>query len=37
MREAIGQLMTGTQLTDEIISMVAVPFSVKSYELANRW
>lgn len=37
MREAIGQLMTGIQLTNTIIPMVAVPYSMKSEELANRW
>ena len=37
MREAIGQLMTGIAFTEEIIPMVAVPYSNKSYELANRW
>lgn len=37
MREAIGQLMTGITFTEEIIPMVAVPYSNKSYELANRW
>lgn len=37
MREAIGQLMT-TQYDDEnIIPVVAVPYSAKSYELAKRW
>ena len=37
MREAIGQLMTGIALSGDIIPMVAVPYSSKSYELANRW
>ena len=37
MREAIGQLMT-TQYEDEnVIPIVAVPYSSKSYELAKRW
>lgn len=37
MREAIGQLMTGCQLDDRVIPVVAVPYSEKSYELACRW
>lgn len=37
MREAIGQLMTGVEITEEIIPVVAVPFSAKSLELAGRW
>ena len=37
MREAIGQLMTGCQLSDNVIPVVAVPYSDKSYELACRW
>lgn len=37
MREAIGQLMTGIALTEDIIPVVAVPYSSKSYELASRW
>lgn len=37
MREAIGQLMTGVPLTEDMIPMVAVPYTAKSYELANRW
>lgn len=37
MREAIGQLMTGVEITENIIPVVAVPFSKKSYELATRW
>lgn len=37
MREAIGQLMTGRQLDDNVIPAVAVPYSEKSYELACRW
>lgn len=37
MREAIGQLMTSGILTEDMLPAVAVPFSEKSYELANRW
>ena len=37
MREAIGQLMTGRELTKDIIPAVAVPYSDKTYELATRW
>lgn len=37
MREAIGQLMTGIAFTEEVIPVVAVPYSSKSYELASRW
>ena len=37
MREAIGQLMTGCQLDERLIPVVAVPYSEKSYELAYRW
>ena len=37
MREAIGQLMTGPEITDGIVPVVAVPFSDKSYELAIKW
>lgn len=37
MREAIGQLMTGGELTDKIIPAVAVPYSDKSQELAKKW
>lgn len=37
MREAIGQLMTGCQLNEKVIPVVAVPYSEKSYELACRW
>ena len=37
MREAIGQLMTGCQLDEKTIPIVAVPYSDKSYELACRW
>lgn len=37
MREAIGQLMTGFELSEDIIPVVAVPFSEKSYALADKW
>lgn len=37
MREAIGQLMTGCPNEDNIIPVVAVPYSTKSMELAQRW
>lgn len=37
MREAIGQLMTGCDFTENVIPMVAVPYTVKSRELAERW
>lgn len=37
MREAIGQLMTGCQLDEQLIPVVAVPYSEKSHELARRW
>ena len=37
MREAIGQLMTGRELTENIVPAVAVPYSEKSVELATRW
>ena len=37
MREAIGQLMTGCELGNGIIPVVAVPYSQKSFELADRW
>lgn len=37
MREAIGQLMTGRELTENIVPAVAVPYSEKSFELATRW
>lgn len=37
MREAIGQLMTGCQLDENVVPVVAVPYSEKSYELASRW
>lgn len=37
MREAIGQLMTGRELTEQIIPAVAVPYSDKTNELAARW
>ena len=37
MREAIGQLMTIEYNSNNIIPVVAVPYSQKSYELAKRW
>lgn len=37
MREAIGQLMTGQQFTDDLIPIVAVPYTKRSYELACKW
>ncbi len=37
MREAIGQLMTGCEMSDSIIPVVAVPSTPKSKELALRW
>ncbi len=37
MREAIGQLMTTEYEGDNVIPVVAVPYSTKSYELAERW
>ena len=37
MREAIGQLMTGCEFTKNVIPAVAVPYTYKSAELAERW
>lgn len=37
MREAIGQLMTTHYEGNNVIPVVAVPYSSKSYELAKRW
>ena len=37
MREAIGQLMTGCPDHSDIIPVVAVPYSTKSAELAQKW
>ena len=37
MREAIGQLMTGCELTDKIIPVVAVPYTERSMALASKW
>ena len=37
MREAIGQLMTRCQWDEQLIPVVAVPYSEKSCELAHRW
>ena len=37
MREASGQLMTSDKWTKSTIPVVAVPYSEKSYERAERW
>lgn len=37
MREAIGQLMTGCPDSNDVIPVVAVPYSAKSAELAKKW
>ncbi len=37
MREAIGQLMTGCNFVEGVVPMVAVPYTDKSKELAERW
>lgn len=37
MREAIGQLMTSGELTRDMIPVVAVPYSEKSKQLAEKW
>ena len=37
MREAIGQLMTGCPDRPDVIPVVAVPYSAKSAELAQKW
>lgn len=37
MREAIGQLMTNCPDCDNIVPVVAVPYSTKSEELARKW
>ena len=37
MREAIGQLMTGVDLREDMIPVVAVPYTEKSRSLAERW
>ena len=37
MREAIGQLMTAPEFTDDMIPAVAVPYSEKTDELAREW
>ena len=37
MREAIGQLMTGCPDEKNVIPVVAVPYSAKSKELAQKW
>lgn len=37
MREAIGQLMTGCELSEEIIPVVAAPYTERSLALAVKW
>ena len=37
MREAIGKLVTTRYYDDNVIPVVAVPYTSKSYELAKRW
>lgn len=37
MREAIGQLMTNEHVTKDVIPVVAVPYSDKSFALATKW
>ena len=37
MREAIGQLMTGPELTKQIIPAVGIPYTEQSYNLACKW
>jgi len=37
MREAIGQLMTGIEINDNMIPIVAVPYSDKSLALSTKW
>lgn len=37
MREAIGQLMTGNAFSETTKPVVAVPYTEKSNELANKW
>ncbi|MBE5936229.1 MAG: hypothetical protein E7262_10700 [Lachnospiraceae bacterium] len=37
MREAIGQLITGCDFTKNVIPMVAVPYTDKAKELAEKW
>lgn len=37
MREAIGQLVTCREMNKNVIPVVAVPYSSKSYELACKW
>lgn len=37
MREAIGQLMTSCSMNENTIPVVAVPYTKKSLELAERW
>lgn len=37
MREAIGQIMTGCPMNENIISVVAVPYMEKTLEYVNKW
>jgi hypothetical protein len=37
MREAIGQLMTNEYVIKDVIPVVAVPYSDKSFALATKW
>lgn len=37
MREAIGQLMTGRELGENTVPVVAVPYSHKAYSQARKW
>lgn len=37
MREAIGQLMTVGELGGNIVPVVPVPYSEKTYSLAKKW
>ena len=37
MRKAIGQLMTGCELSEEIIPVLAVPYTERSMALASKW
>lgn len=37
MREAIGQLMTNERVMQDVIPVVAVPYSEKSFALATQW
>ena len=37
MREAIGQLITGCPDDENVIPIVAIPYSSKSFELSQKW